>query len=204
MMMMGPMMLGRIWLKVMRISPAPSARAARTKSWFRRARVGAPGQPNVLGNMGYADGDDNLVDSLSQKSNDHQSQQKCWKREHDVHKPGDQTIDPAQLVPGHHPDGYPDSDGNQYRQNADNKRGSGSPNDSAQQIAAEFVRTHQKFVSGSFKGLQYMLFGVIVGRNPGRQKGDDYQCHNDNKTDKSGPVGPENFPNFPHRTRLIP
>src|ERR1051325_9497016 len=210
--MIGAAAFGRTWRKITRPSPAPSARAATTKSRPRSASTSARTSRLVQPRCETDQQDEHREGQAIPQRDRHQENEDARQREADIHTPHQHPVYPAAIVSGGGADQRAEGDGHQGAERGDAQRHPRTPHDPAPDVSTQHVGPEDERPGGRqiLQADDVELRVRVERRNERRGDGDDGEKRQDAEAPRRGAVAEEAAPPFaalralvhrPHRFR---
>jgi hypothetical protein len=130
---------GRTCPKMTRMAEAPSARVAATWSRSKDRERRASDQPGEGWGRHDGDGDDGVLDSVSENHDNGDPQEDPGKREKNVHQPHEHGVDDSSVVCREEPDERPHEESEADAREGDSERNPRAEKEPAPDVAAEVV-----------------------------------------------------------------
>jgi hypothetical protein len=111
----------------------------------RRQHRGAQ-EPREDGDLRDADGDHDRIGALAQHRSDADGEEEAGDGQQDVHEPHDRAVDPAAEAPGQDAQQHAARETERRRDDADQQRCPGAPDELAEDVSAESVQAQRESV----------------------------------------------------------
>ena len=154
-----------------------------------RALQGKHHTPDHSGNIGdgiEGDGRHGIFQAAAQYGHHHDGQQQAGEGQQEVHKPGDQGIQPTAVITGQHPQGHADGGADDGAHKAHQQGDPGAVDHTGQGIPAQVIRAQQVLPAGRGIFVGNVLGVGVLGAQEGADEGHEQEQKQDNAADEGG------------------